>query len=984
MLRCTFLSISLLLTIFATAQRLDHVQGEYIVQFHQEVNSIQPVLRKFDQYRGRSTKMKVKKCLSETMNIWQIQFDFGQIHERQFLQTLRADKSVVLVQYNHLLKPRRLPNDPNFMQQWQYINDGAIGGNTDADLDADLAWDITTGGVTVNGDTIVIVALDDGVELTHEDFGNNLWKNHKEIPDNGIDDDNNGYIDDVFGWNAGTNTGNVGEGGGHGTPVMGIMGAKGNNGIGVTGISWDVKVMMVKTDFVADEATLLAGYGYPLALRTKYNETNGAEGAFIVATNASWGVDNGMPEDAPVWCNLYDQLGAVGILNTGATANENTNVDIDGDLPTTCPSDYLIGVTNINRVGEKEFFAGFGKENIDLGAFGEDTYTLEKGNKYGAFGGTSGAAPHVTGAIGLLYAAPCNNFGDLTKSNPAAAALLVRQYILEGVKPNAAIDTFVATGGQLNLFNSLELLMGNCGPCPIPLAVSVDNIIDVSVTINWLSSEEETAGTLRYRPAGTSNWIMLNNVSSPYNLTGLTACTDYEFQLKSDCGNETSGYSRTYTFKTDGCCMAPENIRVTSTTNSSIRIEWDPLFAAQRYEVRFNALGAASVEILPTNDNFIVFNGLETCTTYEFQVRTICENLTTDYSPLQTQITNGCGACTDMEYCTASGKFEDEWISTVKLNTLNNVTGSEGGYGDYTGFSTDLKPGETYEITVGISYQNFPFDENVQVWIDFNQDGVFDDEVENVVDLDDDITTELISSITIPDDAVSGLTRMRVAIKWREGNSPQKPEPCDNFDFGEVEDYCLNIISSAILCSEPTGIRLLDDPIDTIAFLTWNESNGANRYNYRYRIQGANDWINETTSTSSSIFLNRLTQCSAYEIQAQSVCDSMVTSDFSPSFIFDAACDVAITEVPVEVSSITIFPNPAQSYIQAEIELNTSSDLHFKLYDVSGKLMINKRLTKVSAGLTSTTFEVNHLPTGIYLLGIETDKGQTVRRVVKM
>ncbi|MEM1122718.1 MAG: S8 family serine peptidase, partial [Bacteroidota bacterium] len=967
MSKTTFLIVSLLLPIFCLAQKLDHAQGEYIVQLHQEVQSIQPILRKFKQYRGRNTQIKVKRCLSETMNIWQLQFDFGRIHERQFLQTLRRDKSVVLVQYNHFLRPRRTPNDPDFIEQWQYVNDGSIG-SADADLDAELAWDITTGGVTVNGDTIVIVALDDGVDLAHEDFGNNLWVNRGEIPDNGIDDDNNGYIDDVHGWNPGTNSGNVGEGGGHGTPVMGIMGAKGNNGIGVVGVNWDVKVMMVKTDFEADEATLIAGYGYPLELRAKYNETNGAEGAFVVATNASWGVDEGMPEDAPVWCNLYDQLGAVGILNAGATSNENVNVDVDGDLPTTCPSDYLIGVTNVNRAGEKEFFAGFGRENIDIGAFGETAYTLELGNRYAPFGGTSGATPHVTGAIGLLYAAPCNNFGEVVKSNPAAAALLVRQYILDGAKPNANLDTLVATGGQLNLFNSLNLLMSNCGPCPVPLAVEVENIIDVSATISWVSGEDETAATLRFRRAGVANWTTLENVNTPFALTDLMACTNYEFQLKSDCGDETSGFSQTYTFKTDGCCIPPENIQVTSTDNS-LRVAWDALFAAKSYEIRFAPLGSGSFQTLATINNFIEINELTSCTDYEFQIRTVCDNLTTDFSPLQTRTTNGCGSCTDIAYCPSSGNFEDEWIARVRLNSLDNITESEGGYGDYTSVTTDLRVGTDYELTVEIGYQNFPFDENIQAWIDFNQDGLFDAETENIIDLEEDITAELTTNISVPTDAVPGLTRMRVAIKWREGNSPEKPQPCDEFDFGEVEDYCVNIISDGIFCGIPGNIRLLDTPVDSIAFLTWDVpvANGTEMFNFRYRIVGTTDWINQTTTTPNSVFLSGLEQCSSYEIQAQLICDSMITSEFSESFIFDAACDVAITEVPLDVNALTFFPNPTSAFLQAEISLATPSSLQFNLFNLAGKVVLNKALPMLPDGLHTLSFDLQQLPAGVYL-----------------
>jgi len=449
MFRSTLIFFGLFLTFYVHAQRLDHVQGEVIIQLQSDVSNPAPILRKYANYKGRSSKIATKKCLSESMNIWQLKFDFANIHEREILKDLRKDKAVQNAQFNHFLSPRAIPNDPDFNLQWQYINSIAQGGNPEADLDADLAWDITIGGVSVNGDTIVIVALDDGVDLSHEDWGNNLWRNHGEIPDNGLDDDENGYIDDVNGWNPTTSSGAVGIRGEHGTPVMGIMGAKGNNGIGVTGVSWDVKVMMVKTDFNADEATLIEGYGYPLALRKMYNETNGEKGAFIVATNASWGTDNGMPEDAPIWCALYDSLGTVGILNCGATANENINVDEVGDLPTTCPSDYLIGVTNVNRTGEKENQAGFGRINIDLGAFGEDTYTLRRNNGYGTFGGTSGATPHVTGAIGLLYSAPCNTFGDLVKASPAGAALLVRKYILEGVKPNEFLNTLLPLADNL-------------------------------------------------------------------------------------------------------------------------------------------------------------------------------------------------------------------------------------------------------------------------------------------------------------------------------------------------------------------------------------------------------------------------------------------------------------------------------------------------------------------------------------------------------
>lgn len=770
------------------SQQLDRIQGEVLVMFESETD-VRAWAVQFNTFKGEKSDFKVNGIVSKPMNIWSFTFDHNTINEYNILNAIKRTPEVKLAQFNHLIQMRStVPNDTQFNDQWQYINTGQGGGLPGADIDADLAWDITTGGLTAFGDTIVVCVIDGGIDLTHQDFEDNLWINYQEIPNNDIDDDGNGYVDDYRGWNPTAGNDDI-AGSSHGTSVAGIIGAKGNNGIGVTGVSWNVKVMVIRNGSTA-ESNVLAAYTYPLIQRRLYNETNGQKGAFVVATNASWGVNFGQPEDAPLWCAMYDTLGQEGILNCGATANLEVNVDEMGDLPTSCTSDFLIAVTNMNRFDEKVTSAGYGLNSIDLGAFGADTWTTSIGNAYNAFGGTSGATPHVSGTIGLLYSVPCDGFISLAKAAPAAAALLMKQVILDGTDTNESLNNITVTGGRLNVNNSLLLLMENCNGCFPPVTLSANNIGISNANINWAQSDSILRVDARWKKTEEVLWTELSEVSLPLALTALDLCTDYEIQLKGFCQSDTLEYTPSFFFRTGGCCEPPAVIEITEITESSVSLVWNEVLSATGYIIEYRPPGAATWFSSQAFNNAMVLSGLENCTEYEYRIRTHCSS-DGENGEIRTFMTSGCGECADTPYCIPEAlNGNSEWIAYFSLGSLENTSGNNESYGNFTLLeSTELKQGQSYEMSITPAYSGFAYSEDAHIYIDYDHDGEFEED-ELFYETEQTFNSNFSTTVEIPLDAPAGLTRMRIVMQFQ---SVDGPCPGGFQEYGEVEDYCIII-----------------------------------------------------------------------------------------------------------------------------------------------------------------------------------------------
>lgn len=968
-----------------SAQLLTRVQGEVLVQLAPQVNP-RTWAKDFERLNGVPTDFKYKKRLSAPLRAYAFSFDFTIINEYRLLGAVRRHPQVTVAQFNHLVSMRAIPDDPQFPDQWQYINNGQSGGLPGADLDVELAWDLTTGGITADGDTIVVCAIDGGLDLDHEDFEDNHWLNHAEIPNNGVDDDNNGYIDDYRGWNIELDNDNIGGSGndvGHGTAVAGIIGAKGNNAIGVAGISWDVKVMVVKNDFNTNEAAVLEAYTYPLIMRMRYNESNGAQGAYVVATNSSWGRDLVPASEAPLWCAFYDTLGVHGILNCGATINSNVNVDEEGDLPTGCSSDYLITVTNMNDDDEKVTSAGFGLTTIDLGAFGSGTWTTDSGNDYDDFGGTSGATPHVTGTIGLLYAAPCPSFMALAKSDPGAAALQMKQYILDGVDPNASLDTITVTGGRLNINNSLQLLMANCGDCVPPSSLSSTQITDISAQLTWNVNDSINRTDLRWRAIGDANWTEVPNVTSPVTLSSLLACTSYEYQLKPFCNSETLNFGNSHVFQTDGCCELPSNFLLIGDTLSVTGgiATWNSVLAAESYNLRMREVGQLDWTVFNTTNTSFTFSDLATCAFYEVQIQTLCANIEmTDYSLSQELFTFGCGPCVETVYCVPNNiNGTEEWIEALEIGPLSNVSGSDGGYGNYTLLPpATFEADSTYSISLTPDFIGFPFTQDFHIWVDLNQDAAFSSN-ELLFESPDPSSGIQTGAISIPPTALSGNTRLRVVMQHQNVVSS-----CifNQGTFGEVEDYCINIISDTD-CSSPLDFDTLSVG-STQAILGWSPISAALSYIVRYKKTNEEQW-SALSLSNDSLSLSGLEKCQEYEAQIRSICANN-QGVYSASLIFDTDCVSKISEILNGVSEIKTYPNPFNSELIVQLETNAkTSGLKVQLINPLGIVLQQTLIEETELKQIQVKLNGEQLSPGIYFLRVSNEINQGItQKVVKI
>lgn len=449
-----FAKLAVATCIVATASSAMAATRDIIVRFT-GATTIEQAQEQLDDQ-----SVTVVRALVPSMNLFLVRSEDGRSAKSLVASLGRAD-SVAYAQEDHDVTQRVVPDDEDYGKQWSLKNpDGG------ADIRAEGAWEIAK---RFNRDedraddpnAPVIAIVDGGVDIKHPDLQGNLFKNTAEIGGNGKDDDGNGYVDDVDGWNAYDGSNKI-PANNHGTHVAGIAAARGNNGTFIAGVDWKGKVLPVAASS-SKTSVIAAGYGYVIAMKKLWLSSNGKKGANIVVTNSSFGVDRAdcTKGDYPVWNDLYEEMGKLGILAAAATANQNYDVDTVGDVPTGCKSDYIVSVTNTTKDDARYRSAAWGKKNVDLAAPGTAIYSLLPDGNAGPLTGTSMATPHVTGAISFLARLAPPAMKRLFRTNPGRAALTLKQVLLSSVDKVSALEGKTVSGGRLNLERAARYLLGS-------------------------------------------------------------------------------------------------------------------------------------------------------------------------------------------------------------------------------------------------------------------------------------------------------------------------------------------------------------------------------------------------------------------------------------------------------------------------------------------------------------------------------------------
>jgi len=402
----------------AIDQQAEVVPGELVVTFT-------PKATEFNEERALArTRGEVEQRI-ESIDGVVISIDPDRTD--QTIRKLAHERFVQSVEPNYVVRAARLPNDDSFGDQWGLRNLGHFDGKVGADVAAPAAWDITIGG------SVPVAVIDTGVAFKHPDLSGNAWANPGD-PVNGADDDDDGFDDNVNGADFLNGDAEPDDDGGHGTHVAGIIGAQGNNSVGIAGVNWEAQVMGLKfLDGNGEGNTADAANAIDFAVD---------HGARVI--NASWGG----PSFSHALYSAIRRASEHGVLVVAAAGNDGVNADSSPDYPAAFDLPNVISVAATDRSDRLLDFSNYGAKSVDLAAPGDDVYStvpsVSDPSGYAAFSGTSMAAPFVAGAAALYLS-----------KYPEASVDQLRAALLGSVDQRPTLAGKTVSGGRLNLARTL-------------------------------------------------------------------------------------------------------------------------------------------------------------------------------------------------------------------------------------------------------------------------------------------------------------------------------------------------------------------------------------------------------------------------------------------------------------------------------------------------------------------------------------------------
>jgi len=377
--------------------------------------------------------------------------------------------SVKFAEPDYLVHTSTTPDDSNFSNLWGMHNTGQTGGSSDADIDAPEAWNLQTG----SGDVIVAV-IDTGVDYDHVDLATNMWKNPGETgvdsngnnkETNGIDDDGNGYTDDIYGYDFINNDADPDDNDHyHGTHCAGTIGGVGNNGQGVAGVAWNVKMMAIK--FLGPSG----GYTSDAILSVEYATDMGAH-----LSSNSWG-GGGFSQALK---DAIDDAGANGALFVAAAGNSGRDTDSSSHYPSSYTSGNVISVAATDHNDGLASFSNYGATSVDLGAPGVSIYSTAPEDSYRSLSGTSMATPHVSGVIALLLSEfPSESLGE------------IKNRLLSSGDSISSLSGNTITGKRLNAYKALTF---NNDKAILTSPAQAGELEATTVTFAWSAGNNVTS-----------------------------------------------------------------------------------------------------------------------------------------------------------------------------------------------------------------------------------------------------------------------------------------------------------------------------------------------------------------------------------------------------------------------------------------------------------------------------------------------------------